>query len=120
MKPKYLMIMCVHAHVRFKGQTGIESLRKIFGHPTTCFLSIPCCSKFRHTNDLGKQPDIEFIDPCYFSAHKQIRIWKWKSEDFPIVDYDKFQIIKVVYPIKVYISTNKIFDDTQNYLIHQP
>ena len=77
---KQLVILLVHSHARFIGDCSIRSVRVQFGSPPTTIVSLPCCTRFRHTEDLHFAPTIQYDDDCVFSACRTVQIWKYDDK----------------------------------------
>ena len=77
----HLVILLVHSHARFIGPCNIDLVRAKFGTPPTTLVSLPCCTRFRHTQDLQSQPTIQYDDDCVFSACRTVQIWEYREEE---------------------------------------
>lgn len=78
----HLVILLVHSHARFIGPCRINLVRAKFGTPKTTLVSLPCCTRFRHAQDLHFQPTTQYDDDCVFSACRTVQIWKYEENDF--------------------------------------
>ena len=68
LRPRHLVILCVHSHHRFIGPASLDAVRAAFGRPPTCLVALPCCARFRPDRDVGRRPDVVYDDACIFSA----------------------------------------------------
>jgi len=73
----HLVLLCVHSHARFVGPVTIELIRQHYGKIPTTVVSLPCCPKFRHKGDIGREPDVFYDDDCVFSACRKVEIWNY-------------------------------------------
>ena len=74
---KHLIVLCVHAHYRFKGEGAFDVLRTAFGTPPATLVALPCCPAYQPAQDIGREPDVTFDDPAIFSANRSIDVWNW-------------------------------------------
>ena len=72
---QHLILLCVHSHARFLGSVTVSRIRAHYGNIATTICSLPCCPKFRHKGDIGREPDISYEDDCVFSAMRKVEIW---------------------------------------------
>ena len=72
---QHLVLLCVHSHARFVGSVTVTHIRSHYDNVATTICSLPCCPKFRHKGDIGREPDISFDDDCVFSAMRKVEIW---------------------------------------------
>jgi len=72
---QHLILLCVHSHARFLGSVTVSRIRAHYGNIATTICSLPCCPKFRHKGDIGREPDISYDDDCVFSAMRKVEIW---------------------------------------------
>ena len=75
----HLVLLCVHAHHRFRGPAAVAVVRGAFGFPPTTVVALPCCATFNPTGDIGRRPDLEFEDVAIFSACRKVLVWKWAA-----------------------------------------
>ena len=83
---EHLLLLCVHAHVRFRGVAAVEQLRAAYGHPPTALVSLPCCHQFNPSNDIGRPPDEDFEDVAIFSKCRRVLVWRWERGPAPSVE----------------------------------
>jgi hypothetical protein len=74
---RHLLLLCVHAHHRFRGPASLPSVRAAFGNPPTTVVAVPCCPTFNPTKDIGRPADVVFEDPAMFSACRRVLVWRW-------------------------------------------
>ena len=77
----HLVILLVHSHARFIGPCSIERVRAKFAAPPTTVVSLPCCTRFRHIQDLHLQPTIRYDDECVFSACRTVEVWTFEKDE---------------------------------------
>ena len=75
----HLLLLCVHAHHRFRGPASLAAIRAAFGDPATTCVALPCCPTFNPTKDIGRQPDHVFDDRAIFSECRRLHIWRWAA-----------------------------------------
>lgn len=51
-----LVLLCVHSHARFIGNSTISAIRARYGHVATTLVAIPCCASFHPDKDVGRRP----------------------------------------------------------------
>ena len=83
---EHLLLLCVHAHVRFRGVAAVEQLRAAYGHPPTALVSLPCCHQFNPSNDIGRPPDEDFEDVAIFSKCRRVLVWRWERGPAPSIE----------------------------------
>ena len=74
---RHLVLLCVHSHARFIRPVTIELIRQQYGKIPTTVVILPCCPKFRHKGDIGREPDVFYDDDCVFSACRKVEIWNY-------------------------------------------
>ena len=74
-RPRHLILLCVHSHAQFRNTCKLSNIRALYGSPLTTLVSIPCCPKFRHVKDIGRNPDVKYDDDCIFSACRTVYVW---------------------------------------------
>lgn len=74
-----LVILLVHSHARFIGPCSLDKIRNLYANPQTTIVSLPCCTRFRHVQDIGQRPHIQYEDDCVFSACRTVEIWKYEQ-----------------------------------------
>ena len=72
---QHLILLCVHSHARFIGSVTVSRIRDCYDNVATTICSLPCCPKFRHKGDIGREPDTYYDDDCVFSAMRKVEIW---------------------------------------------
>lgn len=72
-----LVLLCVHSHARFIGDSHISAIRAKYGHVATTLVAIPCCAGFHPDKDVGRLPDTSYEDMCIFSDKRKVNIWNW-------------------------------------------
>ena len=74
-RPHHLILLCVHSHAQFRNTCKLTNILALYGYPSTTLVSIPCCPKFRHVKDIGRDPDVRYDDDCIFSACRTVYVW---------------------------------------------
>jgi hypothetical protein len=78
-RARHLVLLCVHSHARFLGAASLPHIRSRYRNIPTTLVSLPCCSKFRHVGDIGRQPDVKFEDDCVFSSCRTVEVWNFSD-----------------------------------------
>jgi DNA-directed RNA polymerase subunit RPC12/RpoP len=72
-----LVLLCVHSHARFIGDSCISAIRAKYGHVATTLVAIPCCATFHPEKDIGRRAEISYEDLCIFSDKRKVSVWNW-------------------------------------------